>query len=83
MSEHATSPTFHRKKHGKIHHCAWCGQTIKVSEDYAKWLWFDGGERSTVYAHIECYSVWDTDDYPCGSYERPKEINYERFRKVG
>ena len=74
MSDFATYPTTHRKKFGKIHHCAWCGQCIEKGEIYQKWLYFDGGERTTVYAHIECAQVWEVDDFPCGSCERPPKI---------
>ena len=72
MSEYATPPTTHKKQRGKIRRCDWCGQAIQIGEIYEKWLWHDGGERSTVYAHKECASIWNAGDFPCGDFERPE-----------
>ena len=58
MSEHCGQVTHHIKRRGKIHLCAWCGEAIAVGDKYAKWLYFDSGERDTVYAHDECAEVW-------------------------
>ena len=73
MSEYAGMQSTHIKRRGKIRRCEWCGQKIIIGEKYRKWLWFDGGERSTVYAHDECAAVWQVDDYPCQDYERPQK----------
>ena len=32
---------------------------IAMGERYAKWLYYDGGDRFTVYAHDECLKAWD------------------------
>jgi len=58
MSEYCGRVTEHTKLRGKIHCCEWCGQKIEIGELYATWLWFDGGTRSTVYAHAECSDDW-------------------------
>ncbi len=58
MSEHCGAMTRHTKQRGKIRCCEWCGQNIIIGEKYDKWLYFDGGQRSTVYAHEECSDEW-------------------------
>jgi hypothetical protein len=78
MSEHCGKVTHHVKKRGRIRRCEWCGQQIKAGERYAKWLYFDGGSRSTVYAHDECSKAWEAEAaeahdfvYAGGDYPRP------------
>jgi len=67
MSEHCGDATHHTKKRGRVRHCEWCGQAIGIGDLYAKWLYFDAGERSTVYAHEECYAAWmEEADYEGG-----------------
>lgn len=51
--------TAHTKKRGKIHRCDWCGQNIELGERYETWLYFDAGDRVSVYAHAECGKAWD------------------------
>ncbi len=73
-----SNTTQHTKRRGKIHPCEWCNEPIIVGERYRSWLWYDGGERSTVYVHEECCKVWvdNADDFldygPNGEEERPK-----------
>jgi len=78
MSEHCGEITRHTKQRGKIRCCSWCGQEIKLGERYAKWLYFDGGRRNTVYAHSECCDAGTEAAneehgmvYPHGDQERP------------
>ena len=71
MSEFGTHPTHHVKTRGRVRRCAWCGQRIEIGETYAKWLWYDGGERSTVYAHKECTEVWEEGEEGMMDGERP------------
>ena len=66
------------KKRGKIHRCEWCNQLILIGERYSRWLFYDGGCRSTVYAHEECTEAWmkqSSDEggitMSCGDNERP------------
>lgn len=56
---HCGAKTTHTKQRGKIHRCDWCNQTIEIGERYEKWLYFDCGERVTVYAHKECGEAWE------------------------
>ena len=78
MSEHVGPTTHHTKLRGRIRRCEWCGQHIAIGERYGKWLFYDGGERSTVYAHAECLEAWNeaaTEEggvvYACGDNDRP------------
>jgi hypothetical protein len=43
---------------GKIHTCYWCGQKILKGEKYSRWTWVDGGNASTIKAHMECATAW-------------------------
>lgn len=70
----------HTKRRGKARNCDWCGQRIEVGELYETWLFFDGGNRSSCYAHEECYLDWANlaieegdmvDSY--GDHERPSK----------
>lgn len=70
MSEYAGCETTHTKRRGKIRRCSWCGQGINVGERYCKWLWFDGGDRSTVYAHEVCAKGWQRET------KREREVVY-------
>lgn len=76
---HCGAKTSHTKKRGKIRRCDWCSERIEAGERYQKWLYFDGGQRSTVYAHDECGEAWQraaTDEggilESCGGNLRPK-----------
>lgn len=78
MSEHVGRLVMHTRKQGKPRRCEWCGQMIVTGERYGKWLYFTGGERTTVYAHAECVEAWHSaaDEeggvaYACGDNERP------------
>lgn len=73
MSEYGTPAIRHKKTRGKKRVCEWCGQFIEIGELYDKWLWYDAGIRSTVYAHAECSDEWKKDEFaePNRDYERP------------
>ena len=58
MSEHCGQITYHTRRRGKDRFCNWCGQKIAIGEQYAKWLYFDGGMRGSVRAHAECADAW-------------------------
>jgi len=60
MSEHCGQVTHHVRKssYPQWRRCDWCGQWINEGERYAKWLYYDAGKRSTMYAHDECAEVW-------------------------
>ncbi len=73
MSEYSTLPTRHVKRRGKTRACAWCGQPIKVGETYDKCLWYDCGERTTVYVHGECAGAWESGEMGDGDAERPEK----------
>lgn len=82
MAQHIGEVTYHVKRRGKIRHCRWCGQEIRLRERYAKWLYYDGGTRSTVYAHAECATAWTnaaTSEggvvYAVGDYDRPPPLD--------
>ena len=58
MSEYAGMTAHYTKRRGKIRCCEWCGQAIAIGDKYASWLWYADGQRSTVYAHDECFDAW-------------------------
>lgn len=48
----------------KNHKCYWCGEVIEAGTKYSRWTWVDAGSASTVRAHLECATAWNTLDDP-------------------
>jgi len=59
----------------KEHECWWCGEKIRVGEQYSRWLWKESEDVEAIKVHPECNEAWagssDVEDgVPFGEFSR-------------
>lgn len=65
------------QKARKQYSCWWCGQHINSGDEYARWLWKDGG-LLVVRAHPECKNMWDEYSHEYGEPYETGFANHDR-----
>ena len=67
-----------RKDHG----CTFCADTIFAGEVCHVWNGVYDGQIARVHSHLECYSLWDGEEYCPGEALVPDEVKARNTKHV-